>query len=66
VWGVIGMPPDLRLSIVVADATGVIARACDCGPIEAFDRLQVRAQAMGQSLEHTALDVIDGVIRLGD
>jgi hypothetical protein len=31
--------------------------------IEAFERLQLRALATGQSLEHLALDVIDGVTR---
>ena len=58
----IEVPPDVRLSIVVARATGIIARACDCGPIEAFDRLAALAVATGQSLEHTALDVLDGII----
>ncbi len=56
-------PPDVRLSVVVAYATGVVAKACDCGPIEAFDRLTILAAASGQTLEYTALDVLDGVIQ---
>jgi hypothetical protein len=59
---VIDVPPDARVSIVVGHATGEIARACDCCPIEAFDRLTARAFQLGQSLEYTALDVLDGVI----
>jgi hypothetical protein len=59
----INVPPDVRLSIVVAHATGVIARDGDCELMEAFDRLQALAIELGQSLEHTALDVLDGVIR---
>jgi len=60
---VIEMPRDVRVSVVVGHATGVIARGCDCCPIEAFDRLQACAEAMEQSLELTALDVLDGEIR---
>lgn len=30
---------------------------------EAFDKLRERAAAIGQSIEDTALDVLDGVIR---
>ena len=56
----------MRLSMVVGHATGLIARECDCCPIEAFDRLQARADALGQSLEHTALDVLDGVLRFAE
>jgi hypothetical protein len=63
---VIEVPPDVRLSMVVGHATGLIARACDCCPIAAFDRLQARADALGQSLEHTALDVLDGVLRVAE
>jgi hypothetical protein len=59
----IDVPPDVRVSIVVGHATGVIARRCDCDVIEAFDRLRARANSSGQSLEHTALDVIDGIIQ---
>jgi hypothetical protein len=63
---VIQVPPDVRVSMVVAHASGVIARECDCCPIEAFDRLQARARELGQTLEHTALDVLDGVLRFAD
>jgi hypothetical protein len=58
----IQVPHDVRISVVVGYATGVIARQRACCPIEAFDRLQARAVALGQSLEHTALDVLDGEI----
>jgi len=61
----IEVPPDVRVSVVVAHATGVVARACDCEVFEAFDRLGRCAVEIGQSLEHTALDVLDGVIRFG-
>jgi hypothetical protein len=63
---VIEVPPDVRVSMVVGHATGLIARECDCCPIEAFDRLQARADALGQTLEHTALDVLDGVLRFAE
>jgi hypothetical protein len=59
----IEVPPDVRVSVVVGHATGVVARACDCELFEAFDRLGQCAVELGQSLEHTALDVLDGVIR---
>jgi hypothetical protein len=41
----------------------MVAAQVGCDLIEAFDRLKIRATAMGQTLEDTALDVIDGVIR---
>jgi hypothetical protein len=62
----IQLPPDVRVSVVVGHATGVVARACDCELFEAFDRLSQCAVEMGQSLEHTALDVLDGVVQFGD
>jgi hypothetical protein len=58
-----GEPPGERVSAVVSQATGMVATQVACGLIEAFDRLKIRANAMGQTLEDTALDVIDGVIR---
>jgi hypothetical protein len=61
----IEVPPDVRVSVVVGYATGVVARARDCELFEAFDRLSQCAVELGQSLEHTALDVLDGVIRFG-
>ena len=59
----VGGPSDERVSEVVARATGLVAVQAECDLIEAFDRLKIRAAAMGQTLEDTALDVIDGVIR---
>jgi hypothetical protein len=58
-----GGPSEIRVSIVVAYATGVVARQCDCELFEAFDRLKARADELRQSLELTALDVLDGEIR---
>jgi hypothetical protein len=55
--------PDDRLSVLVHQATGMVAVQLDCDVIEAFDRLKLRASATGESLEHLALDVIDGVTR---
>jgi AmiR/NasT family two-component response regulator len=54
---------DERLRTLVNQASGMIAVQLDCDVIEAFDRLQLRALATGESLEHLALDVIDGVTR---
>jgi hypothetical protein len=54
---------DQRLSVVVNEATGIVAVQADCCIIEAFDRLTIRADSIGQTLEHTALDVIDHVLR---
>jgi plasmid stability protein len=41
----------------------MVAAQVDCAMGEALNRLRIRAAAMGQSLEHTALDVLDGLIR---
>jgi hypothetical protein len=49
--------------MLVNQATGMVAVQLDCDVIEAFDRMQLRVLATGESLEHLALDVIDGVIR---
>jgi hypothetical protein len=56
-------PPDDYFSEHVHQATGMIAAQVDCSIGEALDRMRIRAAATGQSLEHTALDVLDGVIR---
>jgi hypothetical protein len=56
-------PPDDYFSEHVHQATGMIAAQVDCSVGEALDRMRIRAAATGQSLEHTALDVLDGVIR---
>ena len=61
---VVSIPPE-RLSVVVYQATGIVAVQADCGVIEAFDLLRDRAQLMDESLHDMALDVIDGVIRFG-
>jgi hypothetical protein len=53
---------DDYISNHVHQATGMIAAQVDCSIGEALDRLRIRAAATGQSLEHTALDVLDGVI----
>jgi len=55
--------PDEYHSAVVDQATGMIAAQLGCDVIEARNRLKIRAEAMDQSLEHTALDVLDRVIR---
>ena len=57
--------PDDYFGDHVHQATGVIAGQANCSMGAALDRLRVRAAAMDQSLEHTALDVLDGLIRFG-
>jgi AmiR/NasT family two-component response regulator len=47
----------------VSQATGMISVQGGCSLAEAFDMLRERAFALGQTLEFTALDVIDGEIR---
>jgi hypothetical protein len=47
----------------VAQATGMISAQAGCDIDEALQLLIVRAEALGQSIEETALDVLDGVIR---
>jgi hypothetical protein len=60
------IPDEMRASAVIGYATGQIVRQADCEVFDAFDRLAERARALGQSLEHTALDVLDGIIRFDD
>jgi hypothetical protein len=60
------IPADLRASAVIALATGQVVRQADCEVMEAFDRLAIRARALRQSLEITALDVLDGEIRFDE
>ena len=57
------IPAEMRVSVLIGYATGQVVRQVDCEVIEAFDRLAIRARALGQTLEHTALDVLDGEIR---
>jgi hypothetical protein len=52
-----------RLSEVVTRAANLVIAQAGCGKVEAVDRLVDQAAELGQSLEHTALDVLDGVIR---
>jgi AmiR/NasT family two-component response regulator len=47
----------------ISQATGMISVQAACSLAEAFDLLRERAFAMNQTLEYTALDVIDGEIR---
>jgi hypothetical protein len=56
-------PSDESFSAAVHQATGMIAAQADCDIVEAFNRLTIRAAAMGQSVNDTALDVLDRVIR---
>jgi hypothetical protein len=41
----------------------MISAQVHCGTSEALDRLKIRSAALGQTLDETALDVLDGVIR---
>jgi hypothetical protein len=50
----------------VHQATGMISAQAECDLTEALALLIVRAAELGQTLETTALDVIDGVIRFDD
>ena len=56
-------PSDEPLSVAVHQATGMIAAQAGCDVSEAFNRLKIRAAALGQTLDETALDVLDRVIR---
>lgn len=47
----------------VAQATAVICTQAQCGPDQAFDLLRDKAFLLGQTLEYTALDVLDYIIR---
>lgn len=47
----------------VSQATGMVSVQATCSIPEAFNLLRERAFALDQSLEHTALDVIDGFVR---
>jgi hypothetical protein len=58
--------PDEPVSDRVREATGMVAAQAPCGLDEALRLLANRADARLQSLEHTALDVLDGIIRFDD
>jgi hypothetical protein len=47
----------------VSQATGMVSAQAECSLAVAFDLLRERAFSIGQQLELTALDVLDGVIR---
>jgi AmiR/NasT family two-component response regulator len=51
------------VGVHVHQATGMVAAQVGCDIDEAYNRLTIRALALNQSLELTALDVIDRVIR---
>ena len=50
----------------IHQATEIVSVQGDCDLIEAFDKLRERAAATGQSIEDTALDVLDGLIRFDE
>ena len=50
----------------VSQATGMISVQALCDVREAFDLLRERAFVLNQTLELTALDVIDGEVRFDD
>jgi hypothetical protein len=65
-YGPSGMPDLPRTgpqSARALQATGMISVQAACTLVEAFDLLRERALALDQTLEVTALDVIDGEIR---
>jgi ANTAR domain len=55
--------PNELLSVAVHQATGMIAAQAGCDVSEAFERLTIRAAAVGQTRHEMALDVLDGVTR---
>jgi hypothetical protein len=58
--------PDAPVSDRVSEAMGMIAAQARCGFDHAGRLLANRADALLQSLEHTALDVLDGIIRFDE
>jgi len=50
----------------VHQATGMISAQAECSLTEAMQLLILRADAMAQSIEATALDVLEGLIRFDD
>jgi hypothetical protein len=47
----------------ITQAIEVIRSQVRCGPDRAFDLLRERALLLDQTLEHTALDVLDEILR---
>jgi hypothetical protein len=58
--------PDEQRSVHVHQAAGMIAVQANCDVEEALGRLTIRAKAMGQTVEDTALDVLDRLIRFDE
>jgi hypothetical protein len=54
---------DDRVNPRVAEAIGTVATQADCDLEEAYRLLRLRADALAQTVEHTALDVLDGIVR---
>jgi hypothetical protein len=50
------------LSVEVHQATGMVAAQAECTVAEALGRLIIRAEAMGQTLDLTALDILDDLV----
>jgi hypothetical protein len=56
-------PADETLTVAAHQAAGIVAEQAHCDIREAFGQLMTRSAPIGQSLDETALDVIDHVIR---
>jgi AmiR/NasT family two-component response regulator len=63
---VVGPPENWHLSNRVHQATGMIAAQVHCDTSEALARLKTRSAARGQTLDETALDVLDRVVRFDE
>jgi hypothetical protein len=53
---------DEYVSTVVRQATAMVSVQLGCDLDEALDRLKIRAMMLNQTVERTALDVLDRVI----
>jgi phage-related minor tail protein len=59
-------PADETLTVAAHQAAGIVAEQAHCDIREAFRQLITRSAAIGQSLDDTALDVIDHVVRFDE
>jgi hypothetical protein len=59
-------PADEALTVAAHQAAGIVAEQAHCDIREAFRQLITRSTGMGQSLDNTAHDVIDHVIRFDE
>jgi hypothetical protein len=59
-------PADETLTVAAHQAAGIVAEQARCEIREAFRQLFASSAAIGQSLDETALDVIDHVIRFDE